>query len=103
MKGARYTYVGVALLAALVIATQLIGPHLPEPFHLLDGGWLIELGLVVYAAALVVLVLPLTGVLRIREIVGLERAVLAISGVVMITYCIIVSAALYALSRATDL
>ena len=68
-----------------------------------DGGWLIELGLVVYAAALVVLLLTLTGVFRIRQIVGLERAVLAISGVVMITYCIVVSAALYALSQATDL
>lgn len=103
MKGATCTYVGVALLAALVIATQEIGPHLPEPFHLLDGGWLIELGLVVYAAALVVLLLTLTGVFRIRQIVGLERVVLAISGVVMITYCIVVSAALYALSQATDL
>jgi hypothetical protein len=103
MKAATCTSVTVAVLGVLVVAVLHIGPRLPEPFHLLDGGWLIGVGLLVYVASLLALVLGLSGLFRLKDIVGLERIVLVISGGVIVMYCVYVSAVLFGLSQATDL
>jgi hypothetical protein len=88
----------------MAVAALILGPHLPEPFHVVDGGGVIFFGLAVYAACLCFVILMLTPAVRVRDAFESKYRVLFLGNVaVVILYCVFVSCVLFALSRATDL
>jgi hypothetical protein len=104
MPSAIYVYCGLACLALLVTATLMVGPHLPEPFHMVDGGGAISCAIVLYAASVLTLIVTPTGILQIKDALRSRfRVLLVFSVFLVISYCIVVSLALYALSKSTDL
>jgi hypothetical protein len=104
MPSSIYIYCGLACLALLLTVTFMVGPYLPEPFHMIDGGNAITFGIVLYAASILMLVVTPTGIFQFRDAFRSRfRVLLIFSTFVVIAYCIMVSLALYSLSRSTDL
>ena len=94
----------LAILMVVNLVALVVGPLLPGPFHVIDGGGFISFALVIYAAGLLSLALLPTGVMRVRESLLSAHKPLFIGSLTIITaYCLLVSMALYGLSRATDL
>jgi hypothetical protein len=99
-----YVYSILAAMALLVTATLYLGPRLPEPFHLVDGGALIYLGILVYGLCLLVLVATPTGIFHVREAIRCRQRYVFVSALlVVVAYSVWVSLLLYGFSRSTDL